>query len=44
VRYKTNANIHNTIKAHTQKYINRNRQKVTHVKTAIMTKADIIRY
>jgi len=41
VRNKTNANIHSTIKVHTQRYINRNRQKVTHVKTAIMTKADI---
>ena len=41
---KTNANIHNTTKAHTQRYINRNRQKVAHIKTAIMTKAHIIRY
>jgi len=42
VRNKTNANIHSTTKAHTQRYINRNRQKVTHLKTAIMTKADVI--
>ena len=44
VSNKTNANIHSTTKAHTQIYINRNGQKVTYVKTAIMTKADIIRY
>jgi len=46
VRNKTNANIHSTIKAHTHRdtLTERNRQKVTHVKTAIMTKVDIRYY